>query len=1130
MVAAGILYARSYSVHLPHDHDVYTGQYDTLGTDDSARSAQQRADSIAAYQSYMRSKRYNDSMDQWRKKRMDSIRIANEQKLDSIKTERQRLNDSATAARQRKNDSLQAYIQAKQIEQERFLDSINTVRQAIMDSMNAIKEYRSSRHFKDSVRDAQQAKIDSIKSVRQVQMDSLMAAKQAQMDSLVAMRQRRSDSLMVYMDSVKEARNQRIDSMKLAQQARIDSLEKLKEEREELLAQKEDEMRDKKKKMTEDKIKKERESYTNEKMLKKKWSLLRRLFQNTTTRYNYYFNARNKMKEAEDNMYRSRTDNLDSLIALLPFDPDIDSAKFRNDMDSLIRRISVGIQIHDPRVKWQDDLYLLLGKAFYYKGDYKNAAASFQFVVSTAINEEKKEQLKKKKKVDKSEALDIVSEEEDGWLKHKPVKNDAILWLARVYIQEEEFGKAQTLLDMVRSSKNLNDRIKGEMEECYARYYLAQGMYDQALPYLDSMTFRTDLEEQQRHRSGFLAGQLYQQSGQYDQAGRMYDQVLEMHPPVEIDFKSSLNQLIARSATEEDQAEQVLKALNRMTKEVKYRQYYDQVFYQLALLQAKNQKYDEAAESFKNSITNASSNAYQKGKSYYGLADLYFRQRNYLEAKNAYDSALAFLTPADEPEYGTAAKLAASLEKVSVPGNKVLLLDSMLHLASLSERAQKEWARDEVKRRMEQDRIAALTGSGSTGTAMNSSSGEWYFGNEVVAGKGEADFKSRWGNRPLKDNWRRSQGSFGSEDNDVADDSELTTPAWTEEELLALIPATPRAIDSMKDELKRAYFDLGRAFFEAEDFDNAAAAYDTLLARYPDFSPLEEVLYDQYIMALRSNNITEAERIKSRLQTQYPGAAVTSRLGTNADQNKDQLDVNDESGISQHLDETYQMLNLGMFDDVLLRCEEVQSLYPVHAPRYMNKYNLIKAIATAGKGNYTRADSLLTEIITINSNDSLTQWAKHVQAYLKDNMPMLQNVSEATSTSFLDPDLLSRDYTYQPETIHYLLVYTSKFDGRLMGVKSGLTDYNLLKKPGQVFEMILTDLGGGEAVFIIKEFENSSQAKTYLEEIKKEKDLVRAYTDPSEIRMAVISAENYTQLLIRKKTQEYLSFYNKHYQ
>src|SRR4030095_15111600 len=104
--------------------------------------------------------------------------------------------------------------------------------------------------------------------------------------------------------------------------------------------------------------------------------------------FNYYFNANRKMEEAEANMQRTSRDKWDGRIALFIFDPARASVVFSADMYSRIHKAALGIQIHDPRTKWGDDLYLLLGKAYYYKGDAENAANSFKYIV--ALREKEK--------------------------------------------------------------------------------------------------------------------------------------------------------------------------------------------------------------------------------------------------------------------------------------------------------------------------------------------------------------------------------------------------------------------------------------------------------------------------------------------------------------------------------------------------------------------------------------------------------------------------------------------------------------------------------------------------------------------------------------------------------------------
>src|SRR5690606_18573137 len=72
----------------------------------------------------------------------------------------------------------------------------------------------------------------------------------------------------------------------------------------------------------------------------------------------------------------------------------------------------------------------------------------------------------------------------------------------------------------------------------------------------------------------------------------------------------------------------------------------------------------------------------------------------------------------------------------------------------------------------------------------------WYFANPTLMQQGLNEFKRKWGNRTLQDNWRRSSaGGFAQQgnkdDQEFNEDSGLDENGFpTEEVLLAAIPNT----------------------------------------------------------------------------------------------------------------------------------------------------------------------------------------------------------------------------------------------------------------------------------------------------------------------------------------------------
>ncbi len=117
----------------------------------------------------------------------------------------------------------------------------------------------------------------------------------------------------------------------------------------------------------------------SEKTGEKKFTLPRRFIQNTVSHYNYYFNASNKINEVIE---RARLSNKDNYAALLPFYSYSlnKTATQSSELDSVIYKATAGILLHDLRTDWVDNLYLLIGQAYYLRKNFDSASMTFQFI------------------------------------------------------------------------------------------------------------------------------------------------------------------------------------------------------------------------------------------------------------------------------------------------------------------------------------------------------------------------------------------------------------------------------------------------------------------------------------------------------------------------------------------------------------------------------------------------------------------------------------------------------------------------------------------------------------------------------------------------------------------------------
>lgn len=1109
---------------------------------DSLLSPEQRRlmDSTNIRRGYIQSKHYRDSVEQVRLNELAVLRAARKRTADSLAIERKRVSDSLIAARKHYSDSVRAYNDSVRVARALELERVKMERQRISDSMAAVRAYRSSEGYKDSLTTARKHRQDSLSNARRQVQDSIAAVQKATRDSTIAARKQYNDSLKTALEAERAERMRLLDSMAVVRQNRADSMATVRaaraEARKARLVKRTEEQEKKKGLALELKIKKKQEAYTNEKMRRKKWSLPRQIVQNTFTRYNYYFNADLKMDEAIDNMLRSKYDNYDSLISLFPFDPDIDSTKLAPDMDTIIRKASVGIQIHDPRAKWQDDLYLLVGQAYYYRGDYQNAIAAFQYIIAEAETLRKEKAKKAGNKGDNKKKAVLISEPDpSSVLAHKSVKNEAVLWLSRTLTQAKKEGQAQALLDMLVYDENFPERLKSRLALEQAYIHLKSADEEKAAKALEIVVADKDMPQWLRLRASYLTGQLLQKQGKYAASSEYFAMVSDLNPNLEMDFYALKNRALnnLNYGNDKQDADRLLLA---MTKDAKFRPFYDQVYFALGKTALQQKKQEEGMAYLKQSLAFNQNNKKQKGLTYATLGDEYYNTRAYVDARKAYDSAAAFLSPKDEPYFSLAQQRAQALDKITQPNEEVRKQDSLLALSQLSEPEQRKIVREYIRdweKRQNDSLFKAQNAPPGMQQAIPqnnaNSAPSWYFANADLVRKGGQAFKMKWGDRPLKDNWRRS--AAGSVDFDMDADllaEETGRAVLDEDSLLAAIPNTPEEIEQANEGLKEGLYLLGKGYYTyLEDYPNASNTFDTLDRRYPKNNHEAEVLYTRYLMALRQNDQQTAIKYNSRLQAGYPESewarlvAGTSSLAQGGELYATNVPT---VPIANHYDETYGLLVQRQYESVLNRVAAADEIYPRQGD-YKKKYTLMKAIAIAGTGKYPEADSMLSQFVASNPDDALTNWANSVLQYIR-KQPYQPAGNEEVTDTLGSTDL--RSYIYDPQQPHLVLIAAAQ-DARLSALKSALMDYNLMKPGKEDVVVNMSSMNTSKGLVICRGFTAASNARKYLTEISGVAPIFSEYKGPDDYELLLISERNFNWLMQSKDLEAYRLFYGKHY-
>src|SRR5690606_5086920 len=244
-------------------------------------------------------------------------------------------------------------------------------------------------------------------------------------------------------------------------------------------------------------------------------------------------------------------------------------------------------------------------------------------------------------------------------------------------------------------------------------------------------------------------------------------------------------------------------------------------------------------------------------------------------AKLYYDS-VGMVLPVDFPNAGEVQRKVANLDDLIVQLRVVAHQDSLQYLAGLTE-AERQVAIDSLISR----RWAAYQAEKTEVTKEQSAQptrfspfddmlaatptytdNRFYFNNPDAMGMGQAEFRRRWGNRQLKDNWRFSDMAGGGAMAAVAagtpevdaapleDTVEVDSAAWAAElrqAYLDELPDTEEKIAASDTLIHGALMQIGNSYRdELRDDEAAIRTYEELLTRYPATADAPLLYYNLY--------------------------------------------------------------------------------------------------------------------------------------------------------------------------------------------------------------------------------------------------------------------------------------------
>ena len=807
----------------------------------------------------------------------------------------------------------------------------------------------------------------------------------------------------------------------------------------------------------------------SEKMADKKFTFVRHFFQNNFTRYNYYFNATNKINSVIERAKASQKDDYSKLLSYYPYTLENTAAQ-KTELDSVIYKATSGILLHDLRNDWIDNMYLLMGQAYFFRKDFDSAAATFQFIQYNLFPRKKDED--GSRVIGTSEdatnsKISVANKEKQNILQKlvakPPSRNDALVWLTRTLIEQNEIGEAAGLMNTLQNDPNMPKRLEDDLHDIQAYWFFKQLIYDSAAVYLEKSLTTTE-NKQDKARAEFLLGQLYEMNRQFDKASTFYNLASGHTTDALLDIYAQLNNAKMRKGNNMQELDKGISNLLSIAKKDNFESYRDIIFYSAGDIAMQKPDSNQAIGFFKKSTQYSETNIVFKNKAFLQLAEIAFNRKEYQQAFSYYDSLQSGDTSLTETlekiqtRRNTLSKIVEQLRIISKEDSLQMiaampLLARESFVKKLSKKLRKEKGLKEEDNSMGGDQMITFSKDSNTPTDLfassNNKTGEWYFYNAGSKSKGFADFKRKWGTRANADNWRRKgavstnaparqdagmplgnmnpddldapetvedprrnnndkKDKFGKKNNGNSNEepgNDITQPEdISYEGLMAGLPLTKEKLDASNNLLAISQFELGKIFQDdLEDYSEAIKTYLTSLQRFPDSLYDGKLYLGLFYCYTKLGNTERANYYKNLLGSKFAGSDANKIVANPAAAKPTEKNA---AGTKRYQD-IYTLFIEGKFEQAVQEKKLADSLYGKNfwSPQLL----YIEAVYQIKQKNDSVAIILLNQISTLYPNSPLKTKAERMIDVLGRRSEIEKYLTELTVTRLADDAVIKTD-------------------------------------------------------------------------------------------------------------------------
>ena len=563
-------------------------------------------------------------------------------------------------------------------------------------------------------------------------------------------------------------------------------------------------------------------STQKDKFINRNWHAL-------NTKYNTLYNGNIAFEQGREELNESYRDDYWEILPVerLEVTDEIKLDSEDNNPNFIIaeEKATKAIQKHSMDIKDQernpqtDEAFLLLGKARYFDQRYIPALESFNYILRKYVQSDK--------------------------------LNEATIWREKTNMRLDNPEVAIKNLKRLFKYESLKDQEYADANAVLAQCYINLNAPDTAIQKLKIAQAYTK-KNPEKGRYLFIIGQLFNQLGHKDSANYAFDKVIALNRKSPRVYMINAHlQKIQNTELTDGNREELLEYLTELEENRENRPFLDKIYREVAQFHLANESDSLALAYYNKSLKATQGEQKLNALNYQSLADYYFDEDAYKTAGAYYDSTLTNLKE-NTRQFRNIKKKLDNLEDVIKYEDIVQHTDSVITLYEMPETERTAYFEDyiaELKRKAEeeeekkQQQAAAGFATFAKSKGGKQNQGKFYFYNVTSLGYGKNDFKTRWGDRTLEDDWRWSNksrtliseatGEFVG--NDSSGENLTEDQRYSLDYYLDRIPTDVAEIDSLRTERNFANYQLGLIYKEKfKDNLLAAAKLERVLASNPE--------------------------------------------------------------------------------------------------------------------------------------------------------------------------------------------------------------------------------------------------------------------------------------------------------